>query len=236
MPDRPGSSGSVWVQGMGTEARDYTAKRSDYFHGERRDFIDKLDKSSTRQILEIGCGDGATGAYAKREGKCGTYIGIELFPEAARIADGVLDQVFVANIETFDLPDQCGLSDVLIASEVLEHLIDPLAVLRKLRRRLTPGALVFASSPNIAHHSTLRMLIAGEWDLADSGRMDRTHMRWFTPKTYASLFEDAGFEVLSVRPLIPFRRKARIVNFLTGNRYQHLFVSQIVLEARRRPD
>ena len=221
---------------MGIEAQDYTAKRSDYFHGERRDFIDKLDRSSNRQILEIGCGDGATGAYAKREGKCGRYVGIELVPEAAKLADRVLDQVFVANVETFDLPEQLGPSDVLIASEVLEHLIDPLAVLGKLRRRLAPGALVFASSPNIAHHSTLRMLITGRWDLADSGRMDRTHMRWFTPKTYASLFEDAGFEVLSVRPLIPFRRKARMVNFLTGNRYEHLFISQIVLEGRRRPD
>ena len=221
---------------MGIEAQDYTAKRSDYFHGERRDFIDKLDRSSNRQILEIGCGDGATGAYAKREGKCGRYVGIELVPEAAKLADRVLDQVFVANVETFDLPEQLGPSDVLIASEVLEHLIDPLAVLGKLRRRLAPGALVFASSPNIAHHSTLRMLITGRWDLADSGRMDRTHMRWFTPKTYASLFEDAGFEVLSVRPLIPFRRKARMVNFLTRNRYEHLFISQIVLEGRRRPD
>ena len=221
---------------MGIEARDYTAKKSDYFHGERRDFIDKLDRSTTRQILEIGCGDGATGAYAKREGKCGRYIGVELVPEAARIAGRVLDQVFVANVETFDFPDQLRLSHVLIASEVLEHLIDPLAALQKLRRRLAPGALVFASSPNIAHHSTLRMLIAGGWDLADSGRMDRTHMRWFTPKTYTALFEDAGFEVFSIRPLIPFRRKARIVNFLTGNRYQHLFVSQIVLEGRRRPD
>lgn len=221
---------------MGIEAQVYTAKRSDYFHGERRDFIDKLDRSSNRQILEIGCGDGATGAYAKREGKCGRYVGIELVPEAAKLADRVLDQVFVANVETFDLPEQLGPSDVLIASEVLEHLIDPLAVLGKLRRRLAPGALVFASSPNIAHHSTLRMLITGRWDLADSGRMDRTHMRWFTPKTYASLFEDAGFEVLSVRPLIPFRRKARMVNFLTGNRYEHLFISQIVLEGRRGPD
>jgi len=218
---------------MAIEAKDYVAKTQSYFHGERRDLIDQLEGSSTRQILEIGCGDGATGAYAKREGKCGRYIGVELFPEAAKIASQYLDKVYVANIETFEVPEECELSDVLIASEVLEHLIDPLAVLRKLYKNLVPGALVFASSPNIAHYSTLRMLIAGHWDLTDSGRMDRTHMRWFTPKTYASMFEDSGFEVLSVRPLVPFRRKARVLNFLTGSRYEHLFVSQIVLQGRR---
>lgn len=219
---------------MAIEAKDYVAKARSYFHGERRDFIDELDRSSTRQILEIGCGDGATGAYAKREGKCGKYIGIELFPEVARIAAQFLDKVYVANIEAFEVPEECGYSDVLIASEVLEHLIDPLAVLRMLYKKLAPGALVFASSPNIAHYSTLRMLIAGRWELTDSGRMDRTHMRWFTPKSYASLFEDSGFEVLSIRPLIPFRPKAQIFNFLTGNRYNHLFISQIVVRARRK--
>ena len=219
---------------MTIEAKDYVEKAQSYFHGERRDFIDCLERSSTRQILEIGCGDGATGAYAKREGKCGRYVGIELFPEAAKIAGQFLDKVYIGNIETFEIPEECGLSDVLIASEVLEHLIDPLAVLRKLYHKLVPGALVFASSPNIAHHSTLRMLLAGGWDLADSGRMDSTHMRWFTPKTYTLMFEDSGFEVLSVRPLVPVRRKARLLNFLTGSRYQHLFVSQIVLQGRRK--
>ena len=93
---------------------------------------------------------------------------------------------------------------------------------------------MFASSPNVAHRSTLKMLLAGGWDLEADGRMDRTHLRWFTPRTYAELFEQTGYQVLSVWPLRTPRRAARIFNALSGNRLAHLFISQIVIEAKVR--
>jgi hypothetical protein len=68
---------------------------------------------------------------------------------------------------------------VLIAGEVLEHLVDPWVALKRLRRFLRPDALAMASSPNVPHHSTIRMLLKGERTLANSGRMDRTHLRWY---------------------------------------------------------
>ncbi len=213
----------------------YAAKRADYFGGERRDFIDRLDCDAARAIIEIGCGDGATGAYARRTGKCGRYVGIELFPAAAQLAAKTLDEVHVANIETFELPYPEKTFDVAIASEVLEHLVDPGAVLRKLRPCLKPGARLFASSPNIAHHSTIKMLLAGRWDAEEAGRMDRTHLRWFTPDSFSAMFVDAGYELVWLAPLVRPGLKARIVNALTNGRYAHLFISQIVVEARLSP-
>lgn len=124
--------------------------------------------------------------------------------------------------------------DVLIASEVLEHLVDPWAMLRKLREFLKPDATVYASSPNIAHRSTLKMLLDGRWDTTDDGRMDRTHLRWFTPRTYRELFEQSGFEVLSLEPLREPGRAARLFNAVTGGRMAHLFISQMVVTARPR--
>jgi 2-polyprenyl-3-methyl-5-hydroxy-6-metoxy-1,4-benzoquinol methylase len=210
----------------------YADKDARYFTGERRDLIDRLSVDPSRTILEIGCGDGATGRYAKRTGKCGRYVGIELYPSAAKLASTVLDEVHVANIEAFDPPYPEKTFDVLIASEVLEHLVDPWAVLRKLHPKMKPGGSVFASSPNIAHKSTLKMLLAGRWDLAPRGRMDRTHLRWFTPTTYAAMFAESGYQVLWVEPLVKPSARAKLFNSLTGNRLAHLFVSQIVIEAR----
>src|SRR5690606_3738400 len=122
--------------------------------GERRDIIDRLPRDPSRRILEIGCGDGATGAYARAQGKCGEYVGVALFPAAAELARKAIDEVHVGDIENFDPPWPDQHFDVLIASEVFEHLVDPWKVLRRLRRLLPPGGLVFASSPNIAHIST----------------------------------------------------------------------------------
>lgn len=217
---------------MSLLSRSYEVKEQRYFSGVRKDLIDRLDVDGNRAILEIGCGDGSTGAYAKQLGKCGLYVGVELVAAAASTAKAAIDRVYNANIENFDIPETPGSFDVLIAGEVLEHLVDPWAVLKRLRSFLRPGALAMASSPNVAHYSTIRMLLKGEWTLADSGRMDRTHLRWFTPKSYAEMFKACGFEIVSTEPLSEFGPRAKLVNTLTAGRLEHLFIGQIVVVAK----
>lgn len=217
---------------MGLLSPSYEGKDQRYFSGVRKDLIDRLGVDANRAILEIGCGDGSTGAYAKQQGKCGLYVGVELFPDAANVAKAVIDRVYNANIESFDIPEPPSSFDVLIAGEVLEHLVDPWVALKRLRRFLRPGALAMASSPNVAHHSTIRMLLKGEWTLANSGRMDRTHLRWFTPKSYAEMFRACGFEVVSTEPLSELGPRAKLANRLTAGRLEHLFIGQIVVVAK----
>jgi len=209
----------------------YADKTQEYFAGIRRDIIDRLSVDRQRRILEIGCGDGSTGAYAKNTGKCGVYVGVELFPAAAKAAERVIDKVHVGNIEDMELPYPDAYFNVLIASEILEHLVNPWQVLRRLHPKMKTKGRVYASSPNIAHHSTLRMLLNGRWDLKASGRMDRTHLRWFTPKSYSEMFEQAGYSVLSVEPIVQPGFRARIIDLLTLKRFSHLFMSQILIVA-----
>src|SRR3546814_5533262 len=77
---------------------------------------------------------------------------------------------------------------------------------------MRPGATIHASSPNIAHHRIISALLRGQFAYAQSGVMDRTHLRWFTPPSYRSMFEEAGFETLSLHALTPPGGKARLVN------------------------
>lgn len=217
---------------MSSLSRSYEVKDQRYFSGVRKDLIDRLGADPKRAILEIGCGDGSTGAYAKQQGKCGLYVGVELVPAAASTAKAAIDRVYNANIENFDPPEPPGSFDVLIAGKVLEHLVDPWAVLKRLRSFLRSSALAMASSPNVAHYSTIRMLLKGEWTLADSGRMDRTHLRWFTPKSYAEMFRACGFEITSIEPLSEFGPRAKLLNTLTAGCLEHLFIGQIVVVAR----
>jgi 2-polyprenyl-3-methyl-5-hydroxy-6-metoxy-1,4-benzoquinol methylase len=218
---------------MDSLALSYDHKEQRYFAGVRNDFIDQLGPDRNRAILEIGCAEGSTGAYAKAEGKCGLYVGVELFPSAASVAASRLDRGYTANIESFDLPEPRNSFDVLIASEVLEHLVDPWAVLRRLRTYLRPGGLVMASSPNVAHYSVIWMLLKGDWTLADIGRMDRTHLRWFTPRSYADMFQSCGFEVLCTEPLRRPGPRAKLIAKLSRGRLEHLFIGQIVVVAKK---
>ena len=139
----------------------------------------------------------------------------------------------VGDSAQIDLGPLAGKFDVLIISEVLEHLTDPWTTLERLVQCLKPGGAVFASSPNIAHWQVLKDLVLGRFVYADVGVMDKTHLRWFTPNSYREMFEGAGVEVLEVRALTSARWKARTLDTLTGGRFRHLFMAQIMITGRR---
>jgi 2-polyprenyl-3-methyl-5-hydroxy-6-metoxy-1,4-benzoquinol methylase len=209
----------------------YSTKEVSYYEGAREDYISSLPANSSANILEIGCGQGATGALALSTGKCDTYCGIEQYEKAAFIAKGRISQVLVGNIETLELPWPPGYFDVLILSEVIEHLVDPWSTLRKLRPFIKSSGLVFASSPNVSHYSVISMLLRGHWDLTDIGILDRTHLRWFTPKTYRYLFESCGYVVDSVGSVGSINRTGKILSGISFGRIRHLFITQIDLRA-----
>jgi SAM-dependent methyltransferase len=218
-------------------AASYETKSPSYFDRARVDFVHRLPLDPTASVLEIGCGTGATGALALKRGRAGRYVGVELFEGAAAAAREVLSDVIVGDVEQipFDTFDwQPAAFDALILSEVLEHLREPWAVLEKLSRFVRPGGLVLASSPNVSHWRVVRELLQGRFPLAEKGVFDRTHMRWFTPESFVGVFNQAGFSVDRVRPVTPFSPRTRVFSLLTGGRHDHLFMTQISIEAHKR--
>ena len=211
----------------------YEAKPDSYYSNPRRDYVALLPKSSNSAVLELGCGDGATGALALKEGKCGKYVGIEMFEPMAERARRVLSEVHMGNIETMELPYSQASFDAVILSEVLEHLVDPQAVLNRLAMLLKPNALVFASSPNIAHWSNLKNLCLGRFQYTDSGMMDRTHLRWFTPASFSDMFEAAGVTVDRVAPFNRLTVYEKIFRILLGKKFSALWYYQINLHGHK---
>lgn len=209
----------------------YARKKEEYFSTGRSSFADVLPPNPTGRLLEVGCGTGSTAAYAKASGKCGWTCGIELCKGPAAEAQRKLNQVIVGDIEELDLDLAPASFDVLLLSEVLEHLRTPEMVLARLRLLLRPGAVVVAGSPNVCHHTVIRMLLSGRWDYERQGIMDETHLRWFSPITYRQLFEKSGYIVDHVGPARPLRTKARVANAILLRRFEYLFHSQIVLRA-----
>ena len=212
----------------------YASKSASYFSNARADFVDRLPLDRAASILEVGCGTGATGALALSEGRAGRYVGVELFESAAQQAHEVLSEVITGNVESLNFDWQPASFDALILSEVLEHLVEPGEVLKKLARYVRPGGMVLASSPNISHWRVVRELIRGRFQLADQGVFDRTHLRWFTPQSFAGMFEDAGFRVDDVGPVTAFSPRTELISRLSGGRFDHLFMTQIALQGSRR--
>jgi 2-polyprenyl-3-methyl-5-hydroxy-6-metoxy-1,4-benzoquinol methylase len=156
---------------------------------------------------------------------------VELFPEPAATARERLTEVVEGDVEQLELPWPDHSFDALILSEVLEHLRDPWAVLERLHPLLRPGALVFASTPNVAHREIIVMLVRGRWELRSYGPLDATHLRWFSPSSLRAAFEDAGYIVDSVGPLGELGPGSAIVDRVLRGRLRHLWHRQIDLRA-----
>jgi 2-polyprenyl-3-methyl-5-hydroxy-6-metoxy-1,4-benzoquinol methylase len=210
----------------------YSTKTPEYFLGARVDFVSRLPINYTAKILEIGCSSGGTGALALSEGKCGSYTGIDIMPQAVEIAKTKLSKVILTDLDTNFPNIEHQQFDALIASEIFEHLRDPWTVLAKLMPLLKPGAIVLASSPNIAHKNVINNLKKGDFNYEDMGVMDRTHLRWFTPNSFQELFSDAGLIVTDLFPISPLKiRHKLIAKFLPNG--QKTFWRQICIEARK---
>jgi methionine biosynthesis protein MetW len=133
---------------------------------------------AARRILDLGCASGALGAALKARQPV-EVVGIEVDPAYARDAEARLDRVICADLDDFH--GDLGAFDCIVAADVLEHLVDPWAVLRRWARALEPGCRAVVSLPNARHWEVFRELgLRGTFPRRPAGVFDATHLRWFT--------------------------------------------------------
>ena len=89
--------------------------------------------------------------------------------------------------------------DVVLAMDVLEHLVEPESAVKALTAVLKPGGCLIITGPNVAFWSMRWMLLTGRWRYHDAGIMDRTHLRWFALSGWVALAESSGLRSVMVR-------------------------------------
>ena len=173
------------------------AKSNDYFEHARPDVLELIPDSATR-ILEIGCGGGRLGEAVKQR-QTAHVTGVEHDPVAARRATGRIDEVLVGDIETTDLPLEQESFDCVVCADVLEHLRDPLSLLKRIREWLAPNGVLITSLPNVRNHTVIQSLLAGNWTYESAGLLDADHVRFFTRREIEKLLFRGGFEIDEMR-------------------------------------
>jgi 2-polyprenyl-3-methyl-5-hydroxy-6-metoxy-1,4-benzoquinol methylase len=156
---------------------------------------------SGRHVLDVGCSSGYLARPLVARG-C-TVVGIERDPVAANSAREVCQEVLVGDAETMDLPFAERSFDVVLCGDLIEHLREPERFLRRVQPLLRPSGRIVLSTPNVANWANRLGLLAGRWQYADRGILDRTHTHLFTRKTLVATLEDAGFKVLDLDFTIP---------------------------------
>lgn len=174
----------------------YVAKPADYFRNARKE-IKPLLPETMRNVLEIGCGSGATLGWLKQSGFCEEAHGIELFEAAAISARQYADSVLAGDAEQIvDAAFEGTQFDLILCLDVLEHMVDPWAFVPKLHRLLAPTGRLVVSLPNVRNVKVLLpLLFKGRWRYEDAGILDRTHLRFFTLEGAKELLTTQQFQV-----------------------------------------
>jgi len=140
-------------------------------------------------LLEIGCGPGLMLQAFRQRGW--NVLGIERnqpMAERARTALGL--EIVSTPVDA--LPGQSRF-DLILMFHVLEHLADPLPLLRECARRLAPGGRLLINVPNLA--SWQSRFAGPAWMHLDVPR----HLIHFTPATLVSTLHRAGLRLTSLR-------------------------------------
>jgi methionine biosynthesis protein MetW len=198
-----------------------------------RVFFDAIPERS--RVLDCGCGTGALGSKLKSEKDCYT-VGVEVDENQARLAREGYDRLIVGDLEILRrLPFPEGFFNVIVFSDVLEHLEDPTSILVKLRSYLSDSGFVLISLPNIANWHVRLKLLLGKFDYTEYGILDETHLRFFTYKSARSMLLEAGYRIqregvswFDTRLVDRVIRRLRLPWL-----WRSLFSSQIVFQATK---
>ena len=208
-------------------------KGETYYSHVRYDIKPLLPAKAT-QIMDVGCGEGLTAAWLKHRYKGAKVIGVEGNAELREGLRRKLDEVHIIDLNK-GLPDVKG-NDLILFLDVLEHLPDPLQVLKQAKGLLADGGKVIVSVPNIANlWVSGRLFWKGEFQYGNSGILDRTHMRFFVRKSLEEMMTAAGFVVVSGMYSGMFSRRQRLLNFMTFGMMRNRIARQLVAVGMKIP-
>ena len=181
----------------GKEKSVSTAKKDKSYYDNEREDVQTLINPNSRKILDVGCGKGKLGRILKDKLNAVVW-GVEYVDDIASFAAENLDSVISGSIEDAipRLPDKYF--DTVIFADVLEHLVDPYDVLKKIKAKLSEKGEIVASIPNVRHWSVVKKLLEGEWEYQEFGIMDSTHLRFFTRKSIFNMFDKAGYMITNI--------------------------------------
>jgi glycosyltransferase involved in cell wall biosynthesis/precorrin-6B methylase 2 len=195
----------------------YVFKNSDPYSSHAQ-IIRWIEQEKPVQVLEVGPAAGYLSSEMVKRG-C-TVTGIEADPKLAELARQHCQEVLVGDIETMNL-DGLGQYDAIVFGDVIEHLRDPKATLKKMAGLLRPSGKILISLPNVANIWVRLNLLFGQFNYSHVGILDESHLRFFTFRTAQNLITASGLDVISssVTPIplplvMPTTGKGRVLSFL----------------------
>jgi len=207
---------------------EYYKKKKEYDkigNNRRKGILSLLGSYEGKKILDVGCGMGHLGRILKENTQC-IVDGIDISEDAIRNASDVLDSSYVADLEHGNLPDALVQStyDVIVISEVLEHLFYPEKILSKISHLCTKDTKVIVTVPNILFIKNRIRILFGSFEYAESGLMDRGHIHFFSWKSLGEMIRSEHFKMIHTQHNFPMR-----FTKILGRVFPGVFAKQFII-------
>jgi 2-polyprenyl-3-methyl-5-hydroxy-6-metoxy-1,4-benzoquinol methylase len=146
-----------------------------------------------QKVLDIGCGSCISLLEIRNLG--GDPWGIETDPNVRAIADHFGLNVHIGSIHDNPFPGEDF--DLIVLNQVIEHVPDPIALLKLVRSRLRPQGKVILGTPN---SGSFNKMISGRkwlnWHIP-------YHLHHYNKASFTRIAENAGYKVLSIQTVTP---------------------------------
>jgi 2-polyprenyl-3-methyl-5-hydroxy-6-metoxy-1,4-benzoquinol methylase len=147
------------------------------------------------RIVDLGSGNGYLAGQLAAMGF--EVVGVEPSPDGVANARTMNPSVrFIQASMEDDLASMVGEGfDVVLASEVIEHLYLPRQLLRTAHRLLRPGGIALVTTPYHGYWKNLALAVAGAWDRHLTVAWDGGHIKFFSTHTLGAMIEESGLRL-----------------------------------------
>ncbi len=146
------------------------------------------------KLLDVGTGDGLFLKVAKSANF--NVYGTEISPAAVRAAKNLYDlDIHLTEIENAGFQENSF--DIITIWHVIEHVKNPLEVLKKVYSLSKPGAVVFVATPNLDKHvSRIIYRLTSNKPYPFYSPKGEQHLFHFNEYTLERIIKKAGFNII----------------------------------------
>lgn len=168
-----------------------------YIQNIRYDLFELILSFQPEQVVEFGAYDGATLTKLAQMHEHCHYVAVDNDADAlSQIQSGSVSVIY-DDLNEPDINKYIGClgrdeKTVILLLDVLEHLTCPEAFMGFIKKNFSSGAILIISVPNVRNWRTFFQLLKGDWPQHEYGLFDRTHLHFFTKKSFLRRFLFCG--------------------------------------------
>jgi 2-polyprenyl-3-methyl-5-hydroxy-6-metoxy-1,4-benzoquinol methylase len=158
-----------------------------------------LSRLSLERVLDLGCGDGTLCSIL--HSRDFDVVGVEYDQDGHDIALSRFPSIPFYRFGVQDDPKELLQSearfDVVVSTEVVEHLYSPHLLVSYSREVLNDGGYLLVTTPYHGYIKNLALSLLDKWDFHHTPLWHGGHIKFWSRKTLSRLLEDNGFRVVA---------------------------------------